>query len=156
MKFERSTDYELIRQIITHPRIYPHATDDYSPLAAEFRAIEHESIWYVLVRDDDECVLGLFMFVPENRVCWKIHTCLLPQAWGRNARQIAHQLGEWLWTNSECLRVITDVPEYNVHALKFALDAGMEKFGLNPKSYMKNGKLMDVILLGVSKPCLQR
>jgi RimJ/RimL family protein N-acetyltransferase len=151
MQFDRSWDWQLIKGVVTHPRVYPHISDDFCPPAEQWEPNRHESIWYVVVRDGGE-LLGLWMFVPHNAICWEIHTCLLPSAWGRRAREAAQQGWAWLWANSSCVRVITDVPECNRLALRFARAAGMTQYGLNPKSYMKNGQLHDVILLGISRP----
>lgn len=150
MKFERSTDWELIKSVMTHPKIWPHITDDFAVKVEAFEPINHESAWYVLVKDGEE-LLGLFALYPENRVCWKVHTCLLPNAWGRRARQAAREGVKWVFDNTECLRLITDVPEYNILAYRFAQMGGMVEFGKNPRSYMKNGQLQNVFMLGVSK-----
>lgn len=150
MTFERTTDYMLIKAIITHPRIWEHATDDFSPSVEDWQPAQSELVWYVLVKDGDE-VLGLFMLVHENAICWKVHTCLLPSAWGKRARQAAREGSQWVFQNSKCKRLITDVPEYNVLALRFATIGGMTQFGVNPKSYQKNGVLHDVYMLGISK-----
>ena len=150
LNFERSQDYTLIRQIITHPAIWPHVSDDYTPKPEEWKPAENDSVWYVLVYDGGE-LLGLWTFIPETAICWKVHTCLLPCAWGYRSRIAARQMAEWIFANTACLRIITDVPEYNRHALKFAKDAGMHEFGYNAASYMKNGILHGQHLLGISK-----
>jgi len=150
--FERTQDYALIRQIITHPRVYAHVSDDYSPKVEDFKPVENDDWWYVLVQDARE-ILGLWIVTPHTHCCWEIHTCLLPTAWGRRAKEAAQLLGPWLWEHlPECVRIVTEVPEYNRAAFLFALQSGMEKYGVNPKAYLKDGKLQDVILLGVSRP----
>jgi RimJ/RimL family protein N-acetyltransferase len=151
MTFERTMDYGLIKWIITRPEIWAHATDDFSTAAEEFEPAKSDMVWYVLVRDGDE-LLGMFMLVPENAICWKVHTCMLANAWGRKAKQAAKEGIDWVWKNMPAMRLVTDVPEYNRQASIFARWAGMTQFGLNPKSYRKNGKLMDVMLLGISHP----
>lgn len=151
MKFERSEDWELIKKIIRHPKIYSAVSDDFCPPADQWEPIQHEDAWYVIARDGDE-TLGLWALFPENGACWKVHTCLLPEAYGERAAIAVREFSAWLWANTKCLRVITDVPAYNRLALRFALNAGLTQFGINPKSYMKNGKLHDIIMLGISKP----
>lgn len=151
ISFERTFDWALIKQIFTHPRIWPHITDDGSPTAADYEPPQHEAIWYVLAKDG-MTVLGIWMLVPENMACWKIHTCLLPGAWGHLGHEAALLLPMWIWEHTQCQRIITDVPDDNRLALRFAKQAGMEQFGVNPRSYMKNKTLHDVIMLGISKP----
>ena len=151
MTFERSEDWQLVKQIITHERIYPHVTDDFAPPAAEWEPLKHPDVWYCVARDCRE-VLGLWALIPENRICWKVHTCLLPIAWGERALRAALEFREWIWANTNCERLNTDVPVFNRIALRFAQAAGMEQFGVNPKSFKKGGRLHDQIMLGISRP----
>lgn len=150
MTFERTVDYDLVRKIVTHPKIWPHVSDDFSGKPEDFNPIQHEAAFYLLVKEERE-VLGVFALYPKNRICWEVHTCLLPTSWGQRAKQAARDAMQWVFRNTECLRLITDVPEYNTLALRFAHMAGMTQFGVNPKSYMKNGILHDVTMLGISK-----
>lgn len=152
MTFEISTDLELVRLIMTLPRIYRHITDDFSPPPEEFRPAEHPSICYVLVFDGHEH-LGLFVVTRHNGVTVEIHTCLLPCAWGARAKQAASEFAAWLWANApQIQRIVTVVPDYNRLALRFARAAGMTEYGRNPASIQKGGKLHDEILLGLSRP----
>jgi RimJ/RimL family protein N-acetyltransferase len=151
IEFERSTDYELIRQVMTHRRVWGKIRDDYSPNIENFRPIEHEAMWYVTCRKDGD-LMGLFLFVPLNAILVEVHTCLLPVAYGAVARECGRGVAEWLWRNSIVHRIITSVPESNPLALEFAKDCGMKAFGRNPKSILKGGKLQDQIMLGLSRP----
>ncbi|PWT72949.1 MAG: hypothetical protein C5B60_08835 [Chloroflexi bacterium] len=149
--FERSFDYDLIRSVLTHPRLYRYLADDTSPPAYEFTPQQHPAIWYVTVRDDRE-LLGLWMFVPQNGVCWEVHTALLPNAWGERGQLAARLLPGWMWRNTSCRRIVSNVPTTNRLALHFALKAGMKIFGVNEASFLKNGVLCDQVMLGISKP----
>jgi RimJ/RimL family protein N-acetyltransferase len=158
IQFERSTDYELCKRILTHPRIYDHISDDFSPDPADYEPIDHPSVWYVIVRDTpdtdnaDAELLGLWMLQPLNGVCWEIHTALLPNAWGERGRRAAKHMAQWVWEHTTCRRLVTNVPENNRLALAFAEAAGMKVYGRNTRSFLKGGKLLDQILLGLSKP----
>lgn len=153
LTFERSEDWALIKRIATHPRIYPSISDDFSPKREEWEPFKGDEIWYLVARDNGE-VLGMFALIQSNKICWQVHTCMLPSSWGELALRAAKEATEWVWKNSPCLRLITEVPAYNRIALHFAKSAGMTEYGVNPTSYMHAGKLWDVTLLGVSKPCL--
>jgi len=151
IRFERSFDYELVRRVMTNPAIYPHISDDGSPLAGEYRPIEHEAIWYVAAYDGDE-LLGIWMFCPQNAVCWEVHTCLLPSAWGERGQIAARLLPLWIWANTNCRRIVSNVPTTNRLALHFAAKAGMRLFAVNEASYLKYGQLCDQAMFGLSKP----
>ena len=155
--FERTTDYDTIRAVLTHKRVYPKISDDNSPAAEDYYPIEHESIWYVLARDynyidNDSDLLGVWLLVPQNSVCWEVHTALLPCAWGDIGLEAAKLLPGWIWQRTPCRRIITNVPANNRLALHFAWKAGMRVFGTNEKSWLKDGKLWDQIMLGISAP----
>jgi len=155
--FERSFDYSLIRDIITHPKLWPHLSDDLTPPASQFRPVESPLIWYVLPyyhRSSEEApdLLGMWMFVPQTSICWEVHTALLPVAWGPLGQMAARLLPGWMWANSQCRRIVTNVPSPNRLALRFAIKAGMKIYGCNRQSYLKNGVLCDQLCLGLSKP----
>jgi RimJ/RimL family protein N-acetyltransferase len=153
--FERSTDYALVRRILTHPRIYDKISDDHSPAREDYRPIEHPSVWYVVARDvypEGHDLLGLWMLHPLNGICWEVHTALMPVAWGEKGLEAAHLLPDWIWENTPCRRIVTNVPSTNRLALHFALRAGMTIFGVNRASYLKDGKLCDQVCLGISPP----
>jgi RimJ/RimL family protein N-acetyltransferase len=149
-RFERTTHQDIVTQIITHPAIYPHVSDDGSPEVSEFKAPIAESIWHVLVWQEDE-LLGLWTLTAENAVCAKVHTCLLPTAHGK-AKEAVAEFGDWVWANTPFARVITDIPLYNTPARALALSAGMEPYGLNEKSFLKDGILHDQVLMGITRP----
>jgi RimJ/RimL family protein N-acetyltransferase len=152
--FERSFDYETIRSVMTHPQIYPHISDDSSPPAGEYRPIESEVVWYVEAQEitpETYELLGYWIFHPQNAVCWEVHTCLLPAAWGDRGLAAARVLPEWIWEHTPCRRIITNVPMTNRLALQFAFKAGMKVYGVNESSYLKDGELHDQVCLGISR-----
>jgi hypothetical protein len=151
LRFERTSDMVLVREVMTHPRVWPFITDDGCPPVNEFQPVEHPGIWYVLCLDDEE-LLGLWMFVPATSVCFEVHTCLLPGHGYRRSREAAKQAAAWIWANTQCQRIFTNVPMCNVIAMRFAEAAGMVEFGVNARSFLKGGILQDQALLGLSRP----
>ncbi len=149
--FHPDSDADLIKGIITHEKLYDDVTDDFSPSRAEYEPVMHPSVLYLIVRDHGT-LQGLFFFHPINAVTFEVHTCLLPHAWGHAARLIAREMLKWLWQETDCVRLVTSVPEYNRKASIFARAAGMKEYGRNPESFMKGGQLYDILLLGISRP----
>lgn len=150
--FHRSTDSALIQRIMTHPRVWPHISDDSAPPAADFKPQVAPSLCYVMV-EDGETAIGLFLLEQRGAVHVEVHTCLLPTAWVRGSREIASQAVAWLWANCpEIERLTTTVPRNNSLALRFAQALGMLEYGVNPQSFKKGGVLMDQTLLGMNRP----
>lgn len=143
-------DPSLIAKAICHPRIWPGVSDDGSGSAEDFKIPISDSIVYLGMYDADE-FLGLFMLHPHNAICWEVHTCLFPAAWGETAKQCAELCIEWIFSMTGCRRLITNVPAHNNLALRLAKSVGMQQFGINPKSFLKHGVALDQIMLGISK-----
>lgn len=151
MTFERTTDYRLVRAILTDPGLYPHMGDDFAPAREEFRVNEHPAIWYVLVIDDGE-LLGLFSFFPENQICWAAHVAMFRGTEPARTHQAGREVVDWLWAQSPCLRLIASVPVSNRAAVRFGLRAmGLRAYGRNKASFQKGGRLWDQILMGRSR-----
>jgi len=148
LTIEPTKDWELVKRIVTHQSVYPRVSDDKSPSAERWLPLD--GLHYLLVKNGAD-ILGLFVLSQENGVCFKVHTCLLPHSYGEKATIAAKALIAWVFTHLDCSRLVTEVPDYNRLALKFAERSGMTKFGYNPKSYLKDGKLHGVTLLGISK-----
>ena len=151
MTFEVSTDYRLIRDIMTHPAIWGAIGDDFTPDVAQWSPVTAPNVSYIIARDGEE-VLGLWMLVAHSPVMVEVHTCLLPSAGFRRGRIAAQEMAQWIWENTTFLRIMTQCPDYNRAARKFAKAAGMQKYGENLGAFMKNGALCDVLLFGMSRP----
>lgn len=157
IQFRRMENEVLVRDTIAHPAIYRHVADDLAPPRKQFRPLMHESMLYAGAYLGEE-YLGLFMFAPSNSICWDVHTCLLPVAWGEHAIPAAQGVVAWVFENTRCRRITTSIPAYNRLAIRLAVFAGMEMAGTNHSSWLKGGKLHDQVLMGISKGdvCLQR
>lgn len=155
MTFEPTTDLELVRTIVTHPKLYPMLSDDFSPAREEYVPLEHPAVTYLLAKDGQE-VLGLWMLVEQSPVITEVHTCLLPSSWGARAAAAAKGGMSWVFEHTGVQLLITHVPQYNRLACRFARAARMTELGRLPKSFRKNNELHDQILLGVSREEFER
>ena len=155
MYFERTHDYALVKRIVTHPKIWPNVIDDFAPSAEAYQPAQAEGIWYVLAQDGDE-VLGVIAFIERSPIIFEIHPVLLPECW-YSLRQKPAVLGamDWIWQNTRAQSIIGAVPVL-AHRTKLRLPPklGMTQYGVHPKSFLKNGKLVDQVLFAVSRPGL--
>lgn len=152
MQFQSTIDREIIRNIVTHPAIWPHVSDDFSGEPEVWEPPIGDGFIYTLALEAGE-IRAMWMFEKTSPILFKVHTCVLPIGRGVWANEAAKKMALWIWEHTECQRIVTDVPEDNRLALRFAEAAGMQQFGVNPRSYKKGGKLLDVILLGMSRTC---
>lgn len=149
--FERTTDMELVRAIMTIPDLYRRAADDLAGSPEDYTPPDHPSVWYILAHEGEE-LLGLWILMPENAICWDLHTRLLPSAYGPLSRLAMEALFGWIWKNTPCQRIVTKVPVFNRLAMALGKDVGMVEYGRNPQSFLKAGLLHEQVLLGVSAP----
>lgn len=148
MKIERTHDMVLVNSIMKDPAIWPHIHEDGT--TDEYRPFDLDGFHWMLVREGDD-VLGVFLVHARGQVCFEMHTCLLPKCWGKRAARAAQLLAGWAFHDTDCQKLVTSVPIYNRMALRFALAGGMQQEGINRASYLRNGELIDQIMLGITK-----
>lgn len=151
IEIERTYDMELIKKIITHPRVYPYARDDQSPPPDKFHPTNHPLIIYLLTRKNGKPA-GVMMGVPENGICIRAHHYFLPIIWGKAAMEAALQAINYIWNNTAYQRIVGKTPLCNVLAIRFAFKIGMECVGFDRKSVQIKGKLWDQAIFGMSRP----
>jgi hypothetical protein len=151
IKLSRTVDYDLIRRIITHPRLYPSIASDFHPAPKDFRPNESPAINYMLVTQESD-ILGLFIaHWVISPLTWECHHAILPSAW-RFTGEIAAAAEHWLWTETPCRTAIGHTPACNKLACRYALKHGMKEAGRIPSGYQKAGVLYDLLLLAKERP----
>lgn len=149
MTLHRSTDYPLIRALITHPTQWRAASDDFSPSREEFQPNEDPRIVY-LIASDDTGPFGLFTLLPQNGVCFEIHCAMMPSAWGKQSTEALKKAIAFMWALTPARRIVASIPASNRLAIALAKRAGMTQYGINERSILKGAALIDQVLLGVS------
>lgn len=148
---QQSDIYE-IADIMKDPDIWSNITDDSSLFD-----INHLSMIirvpnvYFLVPVINDVRVGVFFFHPHNSITFEIHSIVRKENRGRMAYLGVVEAGLWMFDNTKCMKIITQVSEGNVRAKYLAEYAGMTKEGVNRKSIMKNGKLLDQTWYGVCR-----
>lgn len=147
MKILRTYDMGKVAEIMSHPAIWPHIHEDGLERP---EPIDHEGFYWMLAVDGNE-VAGLFLVHQHSAVCYEMHTMIMPAFYGRKASEAAQSLLRWAFEETDCRKLITNVPAYNRAALRFARANGMREEGINRASFLYGGKLIDQIILGMKK-----
>lgn len=145
-----SRDFTKIRELCTHPRIYPHISDDHSD-RTNFPLPDSESVRYLLC-SDERGVFGFVIFIAQNWSCWSAHVGFLPRSYGSEARRAFADAIAWMWKHTPARRLTGEILRENTLAIRFARAAGFEFIGINRKSKKIGGVMRDQVLLGLSKP----
>jgi len=140
---------EDAEEIIKHDAMWDYLTDDGSVAREDYKIPE---AWMNVVGYVDESPAAFVCIVPLNYVTADIHFGVHP-----DYRDMSKELGTsilaWIWDNTEVLKLVAQTHADTVR--DFALQVGFEIEGINAMSFMKNGKLIDQVYLGV-KRCLQQ
>lgn len=148
--FRRTCDYRLIHEILTDPSIFPTIGDDFTPSIEEWNPVVDSRLWYVLAYDFD-LLLGLFMFIQQSTVLYEMHVALLPEGRGKPGFDAGAGVVAWIFQGTPCRRIVGAIPAFNRPAFAYALRIGMQTYGVNEKAFMKNGALVDLVLVGISR-----
>lgn len=125
------------------------STDDGSPSKELSFPLMEESNYWLEVKDQ-EITMGVFLFSPQNFVCYEIHSMLLPASRGKGVA-CGKVAADWIFSNTPCSRVVASIPSFNKIAAAAAKRGGMKQFGINENSFLKNGVLYDQTLFGITK-----
>ncbi len=148
MTFTKVRNYGLIKAVLTHRTQVRASSDDGTDLGT-WKPNEDPAIVYLEVREAGE-LLGIVTFIPMNAICFEVHAALLPRCWGERTREALRGAFDFLWRTTAARRIVASIPTYNSLAIALARRAGMTQYGLNPDSFLKDGKLHDQLLVGIT------
>ena len=139
---ERTTDMEAVARIFNHPKVYEWISDDTSvppfiPDPAQFYLMNEEKT-------------GVVRLEHLNGITCMVHIGTLPELWGR-ATSFVKECRDWAFENTRYTKFVSLAPEYNRVAILFGRRCGFKVEGKITKSFLKNWKLHDQIVLGLSK-----
>ena len=147
MNILRTIDEEYVARC--YASAWKDITDDFTvDQKLFFPDMSEKNYWLTVHHDGEE--LGVFMGRPISAIQHEAHIVLLPEARGL-ASEAARRCVTWMWENTISERLIGCIPVYNKLAIRLAHQAGFKEFGINEKSFMKNGKLWDQVFLGISR-----
>lgn len=140
---------DLVDSILRHNSIYPYVIDDYSADQAvfTFEEILSSPACYALMPNEG----SLFVFIPQNGILYEVHCAVLPEWRGMQAVGAAKAAKDWMYANTPCQKIFTVCPAYNAAAYALARRSGMTRVGVITNSFLKGGKLIDLILLSCGK-----
>lgn len=150
MLYHRTGNFDLVDRIFRQPEIYEFSGDDTLPEPDEFKVNRDPAIWYVLAGNAD--LVGIFSLLPQNAICWEVHTAMM--SWASTAEKWAAARGfvPWLWSHTPCRRLTAAVPSFNRAARMYAIHGlGLHCVGRQHDAFLKNGRLHDLVLFGRSR-----
>ncbi len=139
-------DMIRVNSLLKDERVWPHVSCD----RCDIDSFEAPDNAIYLGAYDGEENAGFFIIQPVNSVMVEIHTVIDPKFWGRSV-EFAKEVVQWIFSETNVLKIITFIPEYNVKAKRLAEKAGMILEGVVTSSFLKDGNLHNQFLYGVGK-----
>ncbi|HFD88260.1 MAG TPA: N-acetyltransferase [Gammaproteobacteria bacterium] len=155
------TNASDIVDVFCDESVYEHISDDFAPDRNEYDPTEimlFDGVYYIGGYCDGE-LASCVLFHPHNSVLYEIHVAVLPRWRGKVALELINKSFSWIFKNTDCVKVIANIPSTNAKAITLAKMVGMNVEGNNVDSYLKNGVLLDLIMFGIRKgelTCLQQ
>ncbi len=143
-------DLGIVRSVMAHPKVWPWIHDDFAPPVEQFIPQMRPDIFYLLLHTEDK-LAGLFMIVWQNTIMAEVHTCLLPEFWGKAGLECAKAGIEYMFTQTPCEKLITYVPSDNGQAERYSTRNGFMEEGNLTQAFVRNEKLLDMKLFGLTK-----
>jgi len=148
VQVERTYDTALVRSILSNKRLKMRISD--APIEA-FDPASQENLYY-LVCKRGETAIGIVVFHAFNSLaCCQGHVNYLPEYWGEDLHKYTTKAIEWIFENTDFIKIVALVPDYYAIVLKHALAAGMKKEGYLTNAVISNGKPDNMTLLGIEK-----
>lgn len=145
-------DADEINAMFKHPEIFPYISDDSIEIdnIDVTKALENDDIYFLSPILQDKKI-GFFMCVKQNAVSCEVHSGVLPEYRGGVGLQGAKLAVDWIFRNTDFMKINTLVPVSNKKAYYFANAVGFKNEGMNRKSFLRKGEIMDQHYLGLTK-----
>ena len=137
-------DMDLVKQVLTHPEIYPRITEDGAPPREEYNP-PGKAIFVGGFLGDE--IIGLMIYHKDTAVVWGCHVQVLPD-YRDYAFDFGKQALDWLKEMTNAKKVTAQIPVLYPDVIRFAEKHGFKNEGTNKQSYLKNGQLTDKVYLG--------
>lgn len=131
-----------VARVFNHPKVYGWVSDDnsiapYVPDPSHFFLMNKEGT-------------GAVRLDPLTGIACMVHVAALPELWGKTV-EFAKEAIDWAFSNTGYSKIISLAPEHNHMAIRFGTRCGFKKEGLITKAIMKDWKVQDMIIFGLSK-----
>lgn len=149
VRIDRTHDMQLVRELATHDSVWPHISDDGCDRES-YQPIDHPSIYWLLAIEGPD-VLGAYMVIPENTATYRIHVFMLPSAYGPKAHKAGSEVLRWIFKHTPARKLSAQISEKNALAYRYAKRAGFVDEGINRRSLLKDGVLLNQRILGITR-----
>jgi hypothetical protein len=151
MELKPLIDPELIKFIITEPELWSRLKEDGSNPDAYEPNMSPTSLYLGIYVED--LLIGLFSFHQKNLSTIDIHANILKdyrKLYAKEAGRLAIAYFAYN-THNTVQKLVAEIPVIYKDVYHFSLNNGLVDEGINRKSILKDGQLVDQHMLGITK-----
>jgi len=147
LTISRCFDVSFIYNMMHEPRLWDEITEDAS---ADYIP-DVVKDFYLCIWNGPK-VIGFYKFNQVFARTWEIHANVLPEQRNKHARETGGLALHWAIEHIPSMdKLVCFIPEKFKHVKKYAEFYGFKVEGNNKKSYFKDGKLIDLYQLGMTR-----
>lgn len=146
MRIEVCYDIDTIKAILCHPAIYPVISSDLAPNPEDYTPNMSGTVYLAGFVDDK--VIGIMVYHECTDVALWCHIQVLPEYRKQYAAQFCNDAVDWAFAFLGATKIVAQIPVIYENVIQFAERCGFVREGINRKSHLKNGELVDQIYVG--------
>lgn len=143
-KIDLTYDPDLVRSIVTIPKLYELAIGDGTPRENWYP--QQGSVWLLGTYDNEP--VGVLNLEAKNHVMIEYHWYTKPQYWGSPMLDLMeYEAIEWLRKNTHFLKLMVTCPSLCPHTIQAATSHDMVAEGYFKNAMVWKGQLCDMVVL---------
>lgn len=108
---------------------------------------------WLLVCDDEP--LGYAHLKPRNSAMLELHLSVFKKHRAAKRVGVTKAIWRWVCENTNYEKLVAEIPAIHRHVVAHAVHCGMKREGLLKESYRKNGRLVDLVVLGIDRKTME-
>lgn len=144
-------DAQVIKEALVEPELWERISEDGTDQEIFTPPVGPGFVWLAIITEDG--LAGYFFFHQLSLTTVKFHAHILKdyrEKWSKKAGLLGLEYFAYN-LNDRIHKMVAEIPVCYKDVYHYSLNHGLSDEGLNRKSVMKNGELMDQHLLGITK-----
>lgn len=149
MIVNRTRDLNAIRSVAFHPDLIDDLLEDGQGIRDCSFDAEYDS--HLEIRLDNGELIGVYLLQPKSKTVIDMHPMILPE-YRNHSKESMNHVFKWILDNcsKHVHKVVAQFPSKSKHIERFAIQSGFKKEGVNRLSFMKNNRLIDQTMVGIT------
>lgn len=148
IKAVRTFDTEIVEGFMRLPEIWGTVAED-GQKKDEFKADCSGECWLLMMSGTE--FIGAYNLHSHNRITVEIHAHVLPIHRKKHSYDTGIAALSWIIENTKYKKVVASIPVIYKNVKRFTCSFGFKEEGINRKSYLKCGEVVDQYLLGITR-----